>query len=714
MTAWKTRLNISTCDALVARGELHFVENVSDYSVSIRPMAKQAADAISMTHAELADLIDKEIFTIEHGYFESRQVARRALAGRSLMSQLPERGREDAFWKECWVEAFLEAEARGTINRSEASVLRFLPELEAIVTERLKTRLRAAGRGVVFDEISLRRAPCRGSLMRWVRRWERTRDPMALVKKSLFNGGNARSLSAEVEVIIQRALEAYLHPNRLFPIQIWQAVNAEIREKNRIRALAGEAVLPEVSESTIRRRIKALDAFEVSAARHGVAVAKNKFGPTGGGLPVAAPLQRIEMDEWEIDLHAILADSGVDFTAPGVRDIKTGRYWLCVAVDTATRSFLGFKLSNAQSTEAAKAVVWMALQNKTEIARRLGCETEWKQSGHIYHVAVDNGSAFVDSVFKAALKDLAIDYSVMPAGVPKLRKHVERVFRSLATMLMPYLTGRSFANPQERGDYPSEKYAVHTAESIIELLMRFVIDIYHNKQHRGLEYASPNAMWDKLVSEFGWSPPPSRHKLRHILGIPLMRVTGRHGVLFCGINYHSKRLADHFLRHGAQELDIRVDPEDLGHVSVCIDEDWVSLKAQTEGLDGLSFAMWERTIFELRQGNRNACALQQDVIDRAIARIKKIDEEQRAWRRLGPINLSKADIKRAERETFWGMSLGGDPEISMGSPDEQSQWAEGLLSDVIGGRDIPAEDIDRPASLSPQTPIEYWKFSDEN
>lgn len=97
---------------------------------------------------------------------------------------------------------------------------------------------------------------------------------------------------------------------------------------------------------------------------------------------------------------------------------------------------------------------------------------------------------------------------------PKLRGRIERVFRSFITLLMPYLTGRTFSNPQERGDYPSQKYAVHTAESIVELLVRFTVDVYHNRKHRGLEYASPNIVWDRLIKEFGWSPPMNNHTLR--------------------------------------------------------------------------------------------------------------------------------------------------------------------------------------------------------
>jgi putative transposase len=359
----------------------------------------------------------------------------------------------------------------------------------------------------------------------------------------------------------------------------------------------------------------------------------------------------------------------------------------------------------------------MAMRDKTELARQLGCEMPWKQFGHIGHIVVDNGPAFVNAEFKAALSDLKIDYSVLPAGVPKLRGRVERVFRSIITLLIPYLTGRTFSNPKERGDYPSQKYAVHTAESIVELLVRFTVDVYHNRKHRSLEYATPNIVWDRLIKEFGWSPPMNNHTLRHILGVAYSRDTGRHGVLVNGVNYHSERLAKHFQKFGKQHVDVRIDPEDMGHISVWLENGeasgWSTLKAQIGGLNGVSFAAWERCIFDLRQNNRNAASLTQGVVDRAVQRIKEIDTEQCAFRQLGPIGETYDQIKRAQKETFWGLSLGTDPQLEPSPSEEDGEDIRGLLSNEIEHDPKPQAE-DRPALRDEQDkPIEFWSFSDD-
>ena len=710
-------LGVTTCDAVMADGDIHGVTKVTSEFIEIKRLRGNDGP-ISLTHSELAGLIDSDKFSVQYGYFGSRQAARRAIAGRSLMTRVSTKAQLDAFWKECWASTFLEMEFESKANRSAERWDEFLPELERRVTEKLKLGLKKASAGADFDSIAIRRTPCRTSVMSWLRDWENTKDPMVFVKKSTFNGSNAKRVGAEQEAIIQGALESYLHPNQLLPAHVHDAVNAEIRQRNKVRQLSGDIPLGEVSKSTIERRINDLDKFEVLAARKGLAVAKNKLGAHGGGLKLDVPLHRIEMDEWEIDLIAILKKGGFDIGTSNVRDIETGRYWVCVAFDTASRSIVGLKLSKSPTAEDAKAVLWMAMRDKTELARQLGCETAWKQYGHIGHVAVDNGPAFVNAEFKAALSDLRIDYSVLPAGIPKLRGRIERVFLSLITLLMPHLTGRTFSNPKERGDYPSQQYAVHTAESIVELLVRFTVDVYHNRKHRGLEYATPNIVWDRLIKEFGWSPPMSNHTLRHILGVAFTRDTGRHGVLVNGVNYHSERLAKHFQKFGKQHADVRIDPEDIGHISVWLengaDSGWSTLKAQIDGLEGVSFAMWERTIFDLRQNNRNAASLTQGVVDHAIERIKEIDAEQCALRQLGPIGETYEQIKRAQKETFWGLSLGSDPQLDTKPLDDRGQSNQGLLSNEIEHDPKPQPEEQSVLPEEQDEPIPYWPSSDDH
>lgn len=708
-----TMLRLCRADAVIAQGVLCAVARIDPQVVELRPLGRDDAP-ITLSQPELLRLLTSGKFEVEYGYFNSRQAARRAMAGRGLLSLLSRAEQQLVFWKIDWAETFLAAEAGGEVSRSDRSCSAFIPELE----RRVMDRVRQSADGNAWTAVTLMPTPCRTSLMTWVRTWETTRDPMALVKKSRFNGLNARKIGRDQEAILQRKLADYLHPNRILVPELHRSINAEIRARNADAEASGMAAMPEISESTVRRRTAEIDRFELFAARHGVAEAKNRLGAYGAGLQIDVPLQRVEMDEWEIDLMAILATGGLDIRDTRLRDLKIGRYWVCVAFDAATRSVLGLKLSKAPCVEAALATVWMAMRDKSAIARQLGCETVWAQHGHLFHIVVDNGPALVDTEFKAALADLGIEYSVAVAGVPKLRARVERVFGTLASMLMPLLTGRTFSNPIERGDYPSERFTVHTAESIIEVLVRFVVDVYHNKPHSGLEYACPNDAWARLGATHGWSPPLGQHRLRHVLGIKLERKLGRHGLLVCGLNYQSEDLMRYFQRRGGQSLDIRLDPENLGHVSVWYGEAWHSIPAVMPGIEGISVGAWEQAIFEIRQRNRDASKIGRDVIDRAFAHIRNIDADQCAWRRLGPINIDGAEIRRAEAETFFGLDLKPEPEVTP-IGDERSVRAEDFLSDSIAPLQAAPPPVTSSASFEyppddgDDKSHDIWRFSDD-
>ncbi|PTW37592.1 Mu transposase C-terminal domain-containing protein [Rhodovulum kholense] len=713
------RLRISKADALIIGGAVHVVCGVSDSTLELRPL-DGSSDLLCFSHADVKRMIDECKASIEYGYFSGAQAARRALASSALISRMGAAEKAEIFRKQLYVECFLEAEANGEVSRSNDPCVAFLPRLEKRVEAKILEQIRLGGDEAELGKLLSMKHPGRTALMAWVRDWEKTRDPMCFVKKSRFNGANAKRVSSQVESAIQTAIKTYLHPGRVLIPHVAEEANRVIRELNRSLALSDQPPEREVSESTVRRRIADLDQFEVCAAREGVAKAKNKLGPYGQGLEIEAPLQRIEMDEWQIDLIAMLEEAGIDVSEPKFDDLRTGRFWVCVAIDAATRVILAIKMARTPSHETALATLWLAMRNKSEISKQLGCKMEWSQHGHIFNVVVDNGASFVNPEFKAALADLWIGYEVLPAGVPKLRGRIERVFRTLGTMFMPLLTGRTFSNPQERGDYPSDKCVVHTADSIAEVMVRFVVDAYHHRAHRGLEYATPADTWDRLIGLYGHSPPKSPHLLRHFLGIPQKRQLGRHGVLICGIAYTSRKLAAFFQRRGPQQVDLRIDPEDMGYVSAWFGDAWHTIPAGLPNARGTSLAVWDATIRELRRSNKAAARLHIEVVDAALERIKQVDDHQRAWRQIGPLTVSARDIRRAEHESFYGLNFGAVPGEVVEKPSAKGTASlTGRLADIAASKGAGIEGALSVNDVSdqiqpPDDPRTEWRFSDED
>ncbi|WP_136685474.1 Mu transposase C-terminal domain-containing protein [Falsirhodobacter xinxiangensis] len=661
-----------------------------------------SAEELHVTTDELNAILQSETAWIEHRYFGQGQARRRAVAGHQVLTTLPAAERDLIMWKVCCCEVFLAAERDGEVSRTDVSYAAFLPVYQLRVQEHSSRSANRSG-GRAGDLLNHRKPPSLRSLLIWVRIWERHKDPLLLLKRSRYAGRNAARLGTHEDQVILSCLPNYLHPNRPSQSHVVQDVHAEVRRQNALRSIQGLPPLRMPSASSVRRRILTLSRFEVTASREGLAVAKERYGPVGRGLDVEVPLERVEMDEWKVDLISVLEAAGVEPTPDQRREMALGRYFLCVAIDCATRCVLGIKLADSASTPDALATLWLALIDKSEMARALGCRAGWHQSGHIAQIVVDNGSSFVSSEFKAAVADLGIGYDVMPAGVPKLRGRIERMMRTFAQNMMPFMTGRTFSNPVERGAYPSEAYAVHTAQDLVDAFVRYIVDHYHQREHQGLDYNSPAQVWEAAAKIYPVPPAPNRHVLRAILGLEVQRRSGRHGIQLMKLRYHSETLARHFERIGGEDMLLRVDPEDLGHISCWMDGAWHVLACTSADMRGVSVDSWTRAVLEAYQSNRSAARSGQILVDDAVLGLRATDEAARTRSRLGPINLRAEDLDRADRNLLLGVRFG----------DAQDEVAD--------RRKLPGHAVMLKPSRAQEPPLPSddggdevdWRFSDD-
>ncbi len=425
-----------------------------------------------------------------------------------------------------------------------------------------------------------------------------------------------------------------------------------------------------------------------------------------GGLKISHPLQWVEMDEWTIDVFSLLDEAGffegISVEQKSAYDI--GRRWLYLAIDVATRCIVGFRLAKTQSSADAVSTVSLITMDKTPLARAAGCESEWPFFGGCGSISTDMGPAFVADDYRIAVTDLGFNQVAPVAGVPKLRGHVERMFGTLASQLMPELTGRSFANPQERGDYPGEERAALTDNDLIKLFTRFIVDIYHNVPHSGLNDETPANAWARLAKEQGVSAPPDATARCSVFGVPLQRKIGSHGILANGIHYLSEELQDAYLEGARDTIEVRVDPHDVTFVTVCLGGEWYPAKAVSAEVWGLSLFEWSELIRQLRIKHKKEAELTEDVVRRARQAIRQINADAMALRRLAPITVTTEDLERAERELF--MSLTIRPQRTV-APIKDASEGQGLLGDVI----LPVEPIKETSDeQKPIKPSKGWGF----
>lgn len=233
------RLRISKSDALVVGDTVHVACGVLDSTLELRPL-DGSSDLLCFSHADVKRMIDEGKASIEYGYFSGAQAARRALASSALISRMDAAEKAEIFRKQLYVDCFLEAEANGEVNRSNDPCVAFLPQLEKRVEAKILEQIRLGGDGAELGKLLSRKHPGRTALMASVRLWQKTRDPMCFVKKSRFNGANAKRVSSQVESAIQAAIKTYLHPGRVNIPHIADEANRIIRELNKSLALSDQ------------------------------------------------------------------------------------------------------------------------------------------------------------------------------------------------------------------------------------------------------------------------------------------------------------------------------------------------------------------------------------------------------------------------------------------------------------------------------------------
>lgn len=701
------RFRLSEADCITLNGIDHVLEHYDELGVILR--ARDASSRrLSFSHEEIMQLLSQPDVRLERDYFAAGQIARRARCDQRYLSSLPPEARQKLLWKASYCEAFLEAEAKHKACRTLGSISQILPALTMRVDERETICQLPAGNHKVGKPVTRFLPPSPTALRSWIRLYERcARSPLAFLRKRRSDLSYARKLVGETEILLAECVSEYLSRNKPSQQMVVDRTRTRFIETNEKRALLGLPALPIPSARSVRRRIAKLDPFEVTVRREGAEFAKRKFAFYEEGVSTSYPLERIEMDEWNIDVVSLFGRSGaLDALRPEERArFEVGRRWLYVALDCATRCIVSLRIVVNPSAEDAIRALELITIDKTPIARAANCDSDWPYFGGIGTLVTDQGAAFASADFRSAVCDLHGTYEAPPAGVPKLRAGIERLFGTFGAQLMPYLIGRTFSNPQERGDYPSEQWAALTDDELAEIFANFVVDIYHNTPHSGLGGETPANAWKRLANERWITPPPTLIERTVVFGVPLQRKIGRHGVLVHGIHYSCSELQQALLTGHNRMVRVRVNPRDLTFICVEVAGEWRIAEAVSKAVTGLSLEEWQRLVFELRCKHRGEAALSEEIIRKARKRLVSIDQRARELMRIQPDRTTAGDLEQLEKTLFLGLRI----KLSGHETEDLVPITDDLFGDVITPFQA-AVDHENLTEADDQKP---WELSDD-
>ncbi len=454
-------------------------------------------------------------------------------------------------------------------------------------------------------------------------------------------------------------------------------VKAAFKAENLRRLEEREAPLRVPGREAVRQFIKRLDTFRVLVARFGEAQAMKRMRPTKEGLEVLRPLERVEMDEWKIDLLTILAQSGLlsmfeheELEKMGLLD-RLKRWWLVGAIDCRTNCFVGMTLTANPKTSSAIKCLRMVVSDKGQFADKMGALAPWSMFGTPETLFVDNGSAFKSALFTSVCLDLGITKVQTIAGQPSMRGKIERSFRTLGVTLLPRLSGRTFGDVVERANHPSENLACLGVEDLVYALVRWVVDVYHNTPQEGLGGRTPLAQWEADLAEGNYPlmPAPSQRRKRIAFGLPLERVLQKDGIRVLHVRYQSSLLAAHYLKKGNCDLNVRWFEENIGTIEVELDGEWHPVASASDVFHDVDATTWTAARRAMRDQDRKRKEWEENVIAQTIIDIEALNAHRKAAYNIIDHDWTEERFAAVEKEAMTSFEVVAPRQKTTDSPD---------------------------------------------
>ena len=394
----------------------------------------------------------------------------------------------------------------------------------------------------------------------------------ALIPRYCNRGGRGAQMSPEVyDLFNETVQQVYLQRTR--------GTMAKVHSELRLRISRLNAERPEnlwlrcPSVRTVQREINRIDPYLRMSARYGSRAADKEFGAANKGLIARHPLDIVQMDHTLLDVNVLRWNGKI-----------VGRPWLTVAMDLYSRMIVGFYLSfdrpnyNAVMQCLRFSIISKKshLQHISESSSLISIEREWPCRGIPETVVLDNGLEFHSNNMLSACAQLGTDIEFNPKYTPHYKGAVERFFKTLNTGLIHTLPGTTYSNPREKGDYESEKEAILTFEDLRQLLTKFIVDEYSQKEHKGLQHV-PIQMWRKGTKKKSPRLPAKVSDLAVLTNCTETRKLRDCGIEIFGHLFYASEELDLLRRQlmansgdhkNNPEVVVKYDPNDISHVYV--------------------------------------------------------------------------------------------------------------------------------------------------
>lgn len=365
------------------------------------------------------------------------------------------------------------------------------------------------------------------TLYNWIKLYEQTGETSSLVPRIAKRGKKGNRLDPKVDEIINDVLEnIYLNEQRYSFNRVYNKIYLACKHEN----------LKAPHRNTIRYRISQIKPKKVVRKRDGYKKAQEQFDNFDGKFPAGKfPFDFVQIDHTPLDIR--LVDSM--YRKP------LGRPTLTMAIDVYSRMVVGLFVSfMGPAFYNVSQCMFNIFTKKDNLLKKYGVEGEWEIFGIPRIIGVDNGSDLVCEDMQRVCDEYGISLQKRPVGRPQFGPHIERAFRTHNGDIHN-LSGTTFSNISEKGDYDSDKHASYTIEEFTSWLLHYIVNIYHKKYHSEIFMTPEQKYLEGIVGNdknpgVGLAPILDNIEDVKISLLPTeMRTVQKDGITIDGVTYYS-------------------------------------------------------------------------------------------------------------------------------------------------------------------------------
>lgn len=273
------------------------------------------------------------------------------------------------------------------------------------------------------------------------------------------------------------------------------------------------------------------------------------------------PLHIVEIDHTQMDVDVIDPEHG--FTL--------GRPWITLGIDVYSRMIWCMYVSfePPSKNRVRKAIEHGIFMKNTK--ERFGTTNEWECFGIPQIIQMDNGSDFRSPEIRHLIDEtLQSHVRYRPVTTPRWGGAIERLMGTVNTEIIHRMDGTRQSSVQRLGDYDPEKEAIYTLDDVIRFLNKYIVDVYHQRPHRGLPPEShiPILRYRQGLP-LGGAPelvPPEFEESFRIQLLPSkQKPYTREGIRMDCVTYRSNECA-HLVGKRDTKYKVKYDPDDISRV----------------------------------------------------------------------------------------------------------------------------------------------------